>query len=143
MTDIPETRYANSALAGKNFVARGERVPETQYATLGEDRIAYQAFREGEVDLLFVPPSGDCIELRWDWAATSTSCCGSEPRRGSSRSIGEDREHRTPPRERLSHLGTLGRRRTGRARCNRSERNGDRWWCRWGPTAASRGGARR
>ena len=43
------------------------KIPETQYATLGEDRIAYQVFGEGEVDLLFVPPSGDCIELRWDW----------------------------------------------------------------------------
>jgi class 3 adenylate cyclase len=48
-------------------MARGEQVPETQYATLGEDRIAYQVFGEGEVDLLWVPPSGDCIDLRWEW----------------------------------------------------------------------------
>jgi class 3 adenylate cyclase len=42
-------------------------VPETHYATLGEDRIAYQVFGEGEVDLLWVPASGDCIDLRWAW----------------------------------------------------------------------------
>jgi class 3 adenylate cyclase len=48
-------------------MARGEQIPETQYATLGEDRIAYQVFGEGEVDLLWVPASGDCIELRWDY----------------------------------------------------------------------------
>jgi class 3 adenylate cyclase len=48
-------------------MTRGEQIPETEYATLGEDRIAYQVFGEGEVDLLWVPPSGDCIELRWDW----------------------------------------------------------------------------
>jgi class 3 adenylate cyclase/pimeloyl-ACP methyl ester carboxylesterase len=43
-------------------------VPETHYATLGDDFIAYQVFGDGDVDLLFVPASGDCIELRWDWA---------------------------------------------------------------------------
>ena len=42
-------------------------IPETRYATLGEDRIAYQVFGEGELDLLWVPGSADCIELRWDW----------------------------------------------------------------------------
>jgi class 3 adenylate cyclase len=49
-------------------MAREHQIPETQYATLGEDRIAYQVFGEGEVDLLWVPGSGDCIDLRWDWA---------------------------------------------------------------------------
>jgi class 3 adenylate cyclase/alpha-beta hydrolase superfamily lysophospholipase len=42
-------------------------VPVTQYARLGDDRIAYQVFGEGDVDLLWVPSSGDCIDLRWDW----------------------------------------------------------------------------
>ena len=42
-------------------------VPESRYAILNEDRIAYQVFGKGEVDLLWVPASGDCIELRWDW----------------------------------------------------------------------------
>lgn len=42
-------------------------VPETEYATLGSDHIAYQVFGEGEVDLLYVPAAGDCIELRWDY----------------------------------------------------------------------------
>jgi pimeloyl-ACP methyl ester carboxylesterase len=42
-------------------------IPDTRYASLGEDRIAYQVFGEGDVDLLWVPASGDCIELRWDY----------------------------------------------------------------------------
>jgi class 3 adenylate cyclase len=42
-------------------------IPETQYAKLGEDRIAYQVFGEGPVDLIYVVVSGGCIELRWDW----------------------------------------------------------------------------
>jgi hypothetical protein len=33
----------------------------------GDDRIAYQVFGDGDVDLLWVPASGDCIDLRWDW----------------------------------------------------------------------------
>ncbi len=48
-------------------MARGEQIPETQYATLGEDRIAYQVFGDGDVDLLFVSASGDCIDVRWQW----------------------------------------------------------------------------
>jgi class 3 adenylate cyclase len=50
-------------------MARGEQIPETQYATLGDDQIAYQVFGNGEVDLLLVPASGDCIDLRWDYPA--------------------------------------------------------------------------
>ena len=42
-------------------------VPETQYAVCGDDHIAYQVFGKGDVDLLWVPASGDCIDLRWDW----------------------------------------------------------------------------
>jgi class 3 adenylate cyclase len=42
-------------------------VPETKYAAIGEDRIAYQVFGHGELDLLWSAGSGDCIELRWDW----------------------------------------------------------------------------
>jgi class 3 adenylate cyclase/alpha-beta hydrolase superfamily lysophospholipase len=35
---------------------------------LGEDRVAYQVFGEGGVDVLWVPASGDGpIDLRWDW----------------------------------------------------------------------------
>jgi hypothetical protein len=87
---------------------RQEQIPETQYATLGDDQIAYQVFGEGEVDLLWVPPSGDCVDLRWDYPAYADFCCGSAPRRGSSRSIGEELEPRTPPRERLSPAGNAG-----------------------------------
>lgn len=42
-------------------------VPPTRYATVGTDGIAYQVFGDGDVDLLWVPASADCIELRWDW----------------------------------------------------------------------------
>ena len=41
--------------------------PETQYVLLGEDRIAYQVFGDGDVDLVWFAGSGDCIDLRWDW----------------------------------------------------------------------------
>jgi class 3 adenylate cyclase len=34
---------------------------------LGEDRIAYQVFGEGDIDLLFVASTGDAIDLRWTW----------------------------------------------------------------------------
>lgn len=43
------------------------RIPDTRYATLGDDRIAYQAFGEGPLDLLWVPGTADCVDLRWDW----------------------------------------------------------------------------
>jgi class 3 adenylate cyclase/alpha-beta hydrolase superfamily lysophospholipase len=48
-------------------VAERESIPKTQYATLGDDRIAYQVFGQGPADLLWVPASGDCIDLRWEY----------------------------------------------------------------------------
>jgi pimeloyl-ACP methyl ester carboxylesterase len=45
----------------------GEPVPKTQFASLGDDRIAYQVFGQGPADVLWVPASGDCIDLRWDY----------------------------------------------------------------------------
>ena len=42
-------------------------VPETEYATLGEDRIAHQVFGQGDVDVLHVPGGGGCIDLFWDY----------------------------------------------------------------------------
>jgi class 3 adenylate cyclase len=56
-------------------MAGWEEIPETQYATLGEELIAYQVFGEGEVDLLWVPATGDCIELRWDFAPYAEFLC--------------------------------------------------------------------
>ena len=42
-------------------------IPETQYALLDGDHIAYQVIGDGPLDLLLVPPSGECVDLRWDW----------------------------------------------------------------------------
>ncbi len=45
-----------------------DRDSSTSYAVLGEDRIAYQVFGEGELDLIWFPGGGDCVvDLRWDW----------------------------------------------------------------------------
>ena len=47
-------------------------VPETRYAKLGRHRIAYQVVTgEGPLDVLFVPPAGDCIDLRWEWPSSA------------------------------------------------------------------------
>jgi class 3 adenylate cyclase len=48
-------------------VVAGDEGPETQFAWLGEDRIAYQVFGEGEVDVLYVAPLGDAIDMVWYW----------------------------------------------------------------------------
>src|SRR6516225_2327929 len=42
-------------------------VPETRFATLGEDRIAYQVFGHGPPDLLWMAQSADCIDMRWEF----------------------------------------------------------------------------
>jgi hypothetical protein len=36
---------------------------------LGEDRIAYQVFGEGDLDLLHSAGSGDALDVRWEWPA--------------------------------------------------------------------------
>ena len=46
-----------------------ELIPETRFTALGEDRIAYQVFGEGNVDLIYLSPSGDSIDSRWEWPA--------------------------------------------------------------------------
>jgi pimeloyl-ACP methyl ester carboxylesterase len=48
-------------------MAAGEQTPETKYARVGEDRIAYQVFGEGGIDLLYLPAMADCIDMRWQW----------------------------------------------------------------------------
>jgi class 3 adenylate cyclase len=45
----------------------GDEVPETQFAWSGEDRVAFQVFGEGDIDLLFTSVSGDALDLRWSW----------------------------------------------------------------------------
>src|SRR5262245_28126968 len=49
----------------RNAVAM--EVPETRFARVGYDRVAYQVFGEGPSDLLYVEGTGDAIDLRWDW----------------------------------------------------------------------------
>jgi hypothetical protein len=48
------------------FVVAGHEVPETRFASFGEDRIAYQVLGDGPVDLVLCPSSGDCVDLAWD-----------------------------------------------------------------------------
>jgi pimeloyl-ACP methyl ester carboxylesterase len=42
-------------------------VPETRFARLGEDRIAYQVFGDGPVDLLWVIGLFETLDGRWEW----------------------------------------------------------------------------
>lgn len=42
-------------------------VPETRFAKLGQDRIAYQVIGEGPLDLIFMPGSGVVIDSAWDY----------------------------------------------------------------------------
>lgn len=44
-------------------------IPETKFTKVGEDRIAYQVVGEGPVDLLLVSPTGNAVDLQWDWPA--------------------------------------------------------------------------
>jgi len=44
-----------------------EEVPETRYAFVGDDRVAYQVLGEGDMDLLLIGASGDALEMRWYW----------------------------------------------------------------------------
>jgi pimeloyl-ACP methyl ester carboxylesterase len=43
-------------------------IPETHYASLGGDRIAYQCFGTGPPDLLWMSGISDCIDSRWEFA---------------------------------------------------------------------------
>jgi class 3 adenylate cyclase len=45
----------------------GNGVPQTQYAWSGHDRVAFQVFGGGDVDLLFAAASGDALDMRWYW----------------------------------------------------------------------------
>jgi class 3 adenylate cyclase/alpha-beta hydrolase superfamily lysophospholipase len=42
-------------------------VPETRFAQVGEDRVAYQVFGEGPPDLVYVSGTTETIDLRWEW----------------------------------------------------------------------------
>jgi len=48
-------------------MAVDDETPQTQYAMVGDDHIAYQVFGQGDIDLLYTSGTGDPIELRWDW----------------------------------------------------------------------------
>jgi class 3 adenylate cyclase len=42
-------------------------VPETRFARVGDDRIAYQVFGEGPVDLLWILGMFETLDGRWEW----------------------------------------------------------------------------
>jgi class 3 adenylate cyclase len=42
-------------------------VPETRFAYVGEDRVAYQVFGEGPPDVVYMSGATEPIDLRWDW----------------------------------------------------------------------------
>jgi class 3 adenylate cyclase/predicted alpha/beta hydrolase len=41
--------------------------PETQFTWVGNDRVAYQVFGDGPVDLVYVMGTTQTIDLVWDW----------------------------------------------------------------------------
>jgi pimeloyl-ACP methyl ester carboxylesterase len=46
-------------------------VPETRFARLGEDRIAYQVVGQGPVDLVYVPGSGEVVDSVWEYPTSA------------------------------------------------------------------------
>jgi class 3 adenylate cyclase len=48
-------------------MAARDEIPETKFARVGEDRIAYQVFGEGDVDLIYLSSMSDCVDGRWLW----------------------------------------------------------------------------
>jgi class 3 adenylate cyclase len=42
-------------------------VPETRFTRVGDDRVAYQVFGDGPVDLVYVVGTTATIDLVWDW----------------------------------------------------------------------------
>jgi class 3 adenylate cyclase/alpha-beta hydrolase superfamily lysophospholipase len=48
-------------------VVGGDDVPETRFAKLGDDRIAYQVVGEGPPDLLWMNGFGEPVDSRWDY----------------------------------------------------------------------------
>jgi class 3 adenylate cyclase len=57
----------SARLAAMREVSIEDEGPETSFAWLGQDRIAFQVFGDGEIDLLYVSASGDPVDLRWNW----------------------------------------------------------------------------
>ena len=49
--------------------------PETRFAWLGDDRIAYQVLGEGPVDHVICHSVGDCIDVHWDWPPFAEFLC--------------------------------------------------------------------
>jgi class 3 adenylate cyclase len=46
-------------------------IPETRFAALGEERIAYQVMGEGDLDVLYVPGLTNSIDCQWEWPASA------------------------------------------------------------------------
>jgi class 3 adenylate cyclase len=48
-------------------MSAGEQVPETRFTWVGNDRVAYQVFGDGPIDLVYVMGTTLTIDLAWDW----------------------------------------------------------------------------
>ena len=57
----------SARLTAMREVSVWDEGPETRFAWVGEDRVAFQVFGDGEIDLLYVSASGDPVDLRWNW----------------------------------------------------------------------------
>jgi class 3 adenylate cyclase/alpha-beta hydrolase superfamily lysophospholipase len=42
-------------------------VPETRFARVGDDRVAYQVFGEGPPDVVYMSGATETIDVRWEW----------------------------------------------------------------------------
>jgi len=59
--------FADGARQDRSDCRLVDEIPKTRFAKLGDDRIAYQVFGEGDVDLIYLSGVGDCIDVRWEW----------------------------------------------------------------------------
>ena len=46
-------------------------IPETRFATMGRDWIAYQVMGEGDLDVLYVPGLTNSVDCQWEWPASA------------------------------------------------------------------------
>src|SRR5262249_9561536 len=61
----PMGRDVDRLTRSRNAVA--VEAPETQFAQVGEDRVAYQVFGDGPPDVVYMQGVTETIDLRWEW----------------------------------------------------------------------------